>query len=82
MRFENEGLWGTKEILDESYGFGMQGYYTYGNKVQNIINRFEIHQSMRELWALEVWKWGTLRDYLRVAMETMSQESVSQEVHF
>ena len=62
MRFENEGLWGTKEIFDESYGFHMQGYYTYGNKVHNLTNRFEIYQSMRELWPNEVWKWGTLRD--------------------
>ena len=42
------------EILDESYGFGMQGYYTYGNKVHNLTDRFEIHQSMRELWPNEV----------------------------
>ena len=63
MRFENEGLWGTMEILHESYGFGMQGYYTNGNKVHNLINRFEIHHSMRELWPNKVWKWGTLRDY-------------------
>ena len=42
------------EILDESYGFGMQGYYTYGNKVQNLTDRHEIQQSMRELWPNEV----------------------------
>ena len=54
MRFENEGLGGTMEILDESYGFRMQGYYTYGNKVHNTTNRFEIQQSMRELWPNEV----------------------------
>ena len=63
MRFENEGFWGNMEILDDSYGFGMQGYYTYGNKVHNLTDRFEIHQSMRELWPNEVWKWGSLRDY-------------------
>ena len=49
MRFENEGFSGTMEILDESYGLCMQGYYTYGNKVHNLTNRFEIHQSMSEL---------------------------------
>ena len=42
------------EILDESYGFGMQGYYTYGHKVHNLADRFEIHQTMRELWPNEV----------------------------
>ena len=42
------------EILDESYGFGMQGYYTYGHKVHNLTDRFEIHQRMRELWPNEV----------------------------
>ena len=42
------------EILDESYGFGMQGYCTYGNKVHNLTNRFEIQQNMRELWPKEV----------------------------
>ena len=42
------------EILDESYGFGMQGYSIYGNKVHNHNNRFEIHQRMRELWPNEV----------------------------
>ena len=51
------------QILNESYGFGMQGYNTYVHKVHNLTNRFEIQQSMRELWPNEVWKWGTLRDY-------------------
>ena len=61
IKFENEGLWGTMQILDESYGFSMQGYYTFGNKVHNLINRFEIHHSMRELWPNKVWKWGTMQ---------------------
>ena len=42
------------EILDESYGFGMRGYYTYGNKVHNLTSKFEIPQSMREVWPNEV----------------------------
>ena len=42
------------EILDESYGFLMQGYYTYGNKAHNHKDRHEIYQSMRELWPNEV----------------------------
>ena len=42
------------KILDESYGIGMQAYHTYGNKVHNLTNRFEIHESMRKLWPNEV----------------------------